>query len=97
MPQLLSNLPLHPREAEIRATEAMEAEIAQSGSGIPPLMMHRSPANLQVLARIGKFLLEDIPPVRAMTAPARYRMLCRPKMETILRGYYDSFRRTANV
>ncbi len=94
MPQPLSDLPLHPREAEIRATEAMEAEIAQSGAGLPPLMMERTPENLQVLARIGKFLTEEIPPVLAMTDPARYRMLCRLKMEMILRGYYDSFRET---
>lgn len=89
----LSDLPLHPREAEIRATEAMEAEIAESGTGIPPLMMERTPENQQVLASIGKFLTEDIPPVLAMTDPSRYRMLCRLRMEIILRGYYDSFRK----
>jgi hypothetical protein len=90
----VADLPLHPREAEIRATEAMEAEIQQSGTGIPPLMMDRTPENRQVLAQIGKFLTEDIPPVLAMTDPARYRMLCRLRMEIILRGYYDSFRKT---
>ena len=59
-----------PREAEIRATEAMEAEIAGSG--------HRHPSaddgagrreNQQVLASIGKFLAEDIPPVLADDQP----------------------------
>jgi hypothetical protein len=93
MLQNLSGLPLHPREAEIRATEAMEAEINESGTGIPPLMMERTPENRQVLACIGKFLTEDIPPVLAMTDPSRYRMLCRLRMEIILRGYYDSFRK----
>ena len=28
-----------------------------------------------------------------MTDPSRYRMLCRLRMEIILRGYYDSFRK----
>jgi hypothetical protein len=38
-------------------------------------MMERTPENQQVLARIGKLLTEDIPPVLAMTVPSRYRML----------------------
>jgi hypothetical protein len=91
MLQHISDLPLHPREAEIRALEAMAAEIRENGTGIPPLMMDRTPENQQVLAWLGKFLTEDIPADLAMTDPARYRKYCRLRMEIILRGYHAYF------
>lgn len=86
---------LHPREAEIRALEAMDLEVEKSGSGIPPLILDRTPENRQVLARIGRFVLEDVAPVLAMTDPSRYRTLCRLRMELILRGYYEAFHKGA--
>src|SRR4051812_40949833 len=91
MPHHVSDLPPHPREAEIRALEAMAAEIRETGAGIPPLMLDRTPQNQQVLAWLGNFLTEDISADLAMTDPARYRKYCRLRMEIILRGYHAYF------
>jgi hypothetical protein len=87
----ISDLPLHPREAEIRALEAMTAEVRENGAGIPPLMMEGTPENQQVLRWLGKFLTEEIPVDLAMTDPGRYRKYCRLRMEMILRGYHSWF------
>jgi hypothetical protein len=88
---------LHPREAEIRALEAMEAEVAESGAGIAPLIKSRTPAATQVLREIARIVAGDVPPQLAMTDPARYRKLARLRTEVILRGYYDYFKGLAEA
>lgn len=93
----VSKLPLHPREAEIRAIEAMKAEVEENGAGIPPLMIDRTPENRQVLDWLGAFLTEDISPDLAMTDPARYRKYCRLRMEMVLRGYHTYFLGTGSI
>ena len=83
---------LHPREAEIRALEAMEAEVAECGTGIAPLIKARTPEARQILREIARMIVGDVPAQLAMTNPARYRKLARLRTEIILRGYYEYFR-----
>src|SRR5438552_1920297 len=90
---LRGNDRLHPREAEIRAIEAMEAEIAEPGAGVATLIKVRTPEATQVLREIGRLVAGDVPPQLAMTDAVRYRKLARMRTEIILRGYYDFFRR----
>ena len=85
--------PLHPREAEIRADEAMDAEVAESGAGIPPLIKARTDESRQVLFEIARLVVGDVPATLAMTDAARYRRLTRLRTELILRGYHDYFKR----
>ena len=86
---------LHPREAEIRALEAMEAEVAECGAGIAPLIKAGTPEARQILREIARTIAGDVPAQLAMTDPARYRKLARLRTEVILRGYHDYFRRIA--
>ena len=86
---------LHPREAEIRALEAMEAEVAECGAGIARLIKARTPEARQILREIARLIVGDIPTPLAMTDPARYRKLARLRTEVILRGYHDYLRRIA--
>ena len=83
---------LHPREAEIRALEAMESEVAECGAGIARLIKARTPEARQVLREIARTIVGDVPAQLAMTDPARYRKLARLRTEVILRGYHDYFR-----
>ena len=64
---------LHPREAEIRAIEAMEAEVAECGAGIAPLIKARTPKTRQILRELARLLVGDVSAPLAMTDPARYR------------------------
>lgn len=97
MDSRVSTLPtsetVHPRELEIRALGAMEAEVAKSGAGIAPLIKARTQEAASVLRQIAHWIVGDVPPPLAMTDPARYRKLARLRSEIILRGYYDYFRR----
>ena len=86
---------LHPREAELRALEAMEAEVAECGAGIAPLIKARTPEARQILRQIERTIVGDVSVQLAMTDPARYRKLTRLRAEVILRGYHDYFRRIA--
>ena len=86
---------LHPREAEIRALEAMEAEVKECGAGIAPLIKARTPEARQILREIARTVAGDVSAQLAMTDPARYRKLTRLRTEIILRGYHDYFRRIA--
>ena len=86
---------LHPREAEIRALEAMEAEVAECGAGIAPLIKARTPEARQILREIARTIAGDVAAQMAMTDPARYRKLARLRTEVILRGYHDYFQRIA--
>ena len=86
---------LHPREAEIRAIEAMEAEVAECGAGIAPLIKARTSEARQILRELARMIADDVPAQLAMTDPARYRKLARLRTEIILRGYHDYFRRLA--
>ena len=83
---------LHPREAEIRALEAMEAEVAENGAGIARLIKARTPEAQQILREIARMIVGDVPAELAMTDAARYRKLARLRTEIILRGYHDYFR-----
>lgn len=85
----------HPRELEIQALGAMEAEAAQCGTGIAPLIKARSPEAAAILRQIARWIASDVPAPLAMTDPARYRKLARLRSEIILRGYYDYFHRIA--
>ena len=93
----MSTLPtsetVHPREFEIRALGAMEAEVANSGGGIAPLIKARTPEAGATLRVIARWIVGDVPAPLAMTDPARYRKLARLRAEIILRGYYDYFHR----
>lgn len=82
---------LHPREIEIRALAAMEAEVHEAGGGIPPLMKSKSAEDRAVLREVGRIVGHDVEPRLAMTDPARYRKLVRLRMELILRGYHGYF------
>ncbi len=82
---------LHPREVEIRALSAMEAEVRAAGSGVPPLIKGRTAEDRQVLQHIAQIIVADVPPPLAMTDPARYRKLARLRAELILRGYHSYF------
>ena len=84
---------LHPREAEIRALEAMEAEVAENGTGIALLIKAGTPEARQILREIARTIAGDVPAQLAMTDPARYRKLARLRTEIILRGYHNYFRR----
>lgn len=77
---------LHPRELEIRALAAMEAEVAQCGAGIAILVKARTPEASGILREIARTVVGDVPVQLAMTDPARYRKLSRLRMEIILRG-----------
>ena len=79
------------REVEIRALEAMDAEVRESGSGFPPLMKSKAGEDRQILCHIAGIIGEDIAPQLAMTDPARYRKLARLRTEIILRGFYVYF------
>ena len=73
----------------------MEAEVADSGTGIAPLIKARTPEACATLRVIARWIVNDVPPALAMTDPARYRKLARLRAEIILRGYYDYFHRIA--
>ena len=82
---------LHPREVEIRALSAMEAEVREAGAGVPPLIKSQAAEGRQVLQHIARLIVADVPPDLAMTDPARYRKLSRLRAELILRGYHSFF------
>jgi hypothetical protein len=84
---------VHPREFEIHALGAMEAELANSGAGIAPLIKARTPEAAATLRVIARWVVGDVPAPLAMTDPSRYRKLARLRAEIILRGYYDYFHR----
>ena len=86
-----SDAVLTAREAEIRALEAMDAEVREGGSGFPPLMKSRTEEDRQILFQIAQIIVKDISPQLAMTDPARYRKLTRLRTEIILRGYHGYF------
>ena len=79
------------REIEIRALEAMDAEVRESGSGVPPLMKSTTEEDRRILLHIAGIIVEDIAPLLAMTDPARYRKVARLRAEIILRGYHGYF------
>ena len=86
---------LHPRELEIRALEAMEAEVAECGAGIARLIKARTLESKQILRELARLIVGDVPPRLAMTDSARYRKLARLRTEMILRGYHDYFQQIA--
>ena len=79
------------REIEIRALEAMDAEVRESGSGFPSLMKSKTEEDRRILLHIAGIIVEDIAPLLAMTDPARYRKVARLRAEIILRGYHGYF------
>ena len=79
------------REVEIRALEAMDAEVRESGSGVPPLMKSTTEEDRRILLHIAGLSVKDIAPQLAMTDPAHYRKLVRLRTEIILRGYHGYF------
>lgn len=88
---------IHPRELEIHALDAMEAEVETSGAGIAPLIKARTPEAAATLRQIARWIAGDVPAALAMTDPARYRKLTRLRAEIILRGYYEYFHRLSET
>ena len=83
---------LHPREVEIRALSAMEAEVREAGLGVPPLIKSQAAEDRQVLQHIAQLVVADLPAELAMTDPSRFRKLARLRTELILRGYHSYLR-----
>ncbi len=95
MPSLPVELASHPREIEIRALQALEAEAREAGGGLPPLIRSDAPEDRVVLRYIAQLVAADVAPELAMTDPARYRKLARLRTEIILRGYHGYFQQLA--